>query len=110
MVKRNARFPLIQHKKILCSLWLNCKHNPHWVQAKLAAMAPRSGQMNIECPTWNVCEIWTMGASHWVFIANEKRTHDSKHLQFFSSAQSMYKVANTVRRQTHSYTNLVKWL
>jgi len=91
-------------------LWLNCKHNPLRVKAKLATMAPGSGQMSIECPTWNVCEIWAVGTSHWVFPANEKRMHDSKHLSFCSSAQSMYKVTNTARKQTHSYTNPIKRL
>jgi pentatricopeptide repeat protein len=51
VVKKNARFPDFQHKKTLHPLWLNCKHNPRWVQVKLAALAPGSVQLSIDA--WN---------------------------------------------------------
>ncbi|CAK9272582.1 unnamed protein product [Sphagnum jensenii] len=51
VVKKNARFPDFQHKKTLHPLWLNCKHNPRWVQVKLAALAPESVQLSIDA--WN---------------------------------------------------------
>jgi pentatricopeptide repeat protein len=49
--KVNVRYPDFKHKKTHGALWLGDRQNPPWVEAKLAALAPRT--LELDSFSWN---------------------------------------------------------